>query len=69
MDWLVRHLPRTKAEERREAEAAAVLRGMQAFMQELSDDVQAIKEAGADDRKGYPVEHALRRRPPHDRSA
>ncbi len=64
MDWLTRHLPRTQEEVRREERTNEVVRNINAFMQEVRDEVRSIQEAGADERKGFPVEHALRRRRP-----
>lgn len=69
MDWLDRLLAprRTLEDERRAKRTSDTLTLVEDFMRELREEV---REAAAEDRKGYPVEHALRRRrAPHDRPA
>ena len=64
MDWLHRLLPsyRTPADERRAKQTKDTLSLADDFFTEMRESIRAVQEAGADDRKGYPVEHALRRR-------
>ena len=61
MDWLTRLLAPRQAEEaaRRDEQTRSTLSLMDALLRELREEVQ---EAAADERKGYPIENALRRR-------
>ncbi len=43
MDWIARHLPRTKEEARRDEETADVLRSINAFMQELRFPLESVR--------------------------
>lgn len=62
MDWLVRHLPRSKEELRREQQTDTVLQGIDAFMREVREDVRALQETAEPDRLDYPLASALRKR-------
>lgn len=61
MDWLTRLLAPRQAEEaaRRDEQTRSTLSLMDTLLRELREEVQ---ETATDERKGYPIENALRRR-------
>lgn len=66
IDWLFpahHHTPSTE-EARNAAEREAVRQDALNLVAEIKAFVAELKESGQDHRKGYPVEHALRRRRP-----
>lgn len=66
IDWLfpAHHTPSTEEEARNAAEREAVRQDALNLVAEIKAFVAELKESGQDHRKGYPVEHALRRRRP-----
>lgn len=62
MDWLVRHLPRSKEELVREQQTEDTLEGINTFMAELREDIRALQETAAPDRLDYPLVSALRKK-------
>lgn len=63
MHWLTKLITHrdTPDDERRAQQTIETRALLDEFSRDLRESIQAVREAGADSRKGYPVEHALRR--------
>lgn len=63
-DWLFPN--EAQRREERDRRVISIEKDARDFVEDMQERISALQKTAADDRKGYPIASALKRRRPHD---